>query len=90
MKIPIECSKGSPSELRSFVLHPQTKLQELMNRYGKTFGRAILRHCKAGEIRLKQMDKINICDESIIVEGSAEFRQTSNHFCDGVEIPGAG
>ena len=37
------------------------------------------------------MNKINICDESIIiVEGSTEFGQISNHFCDRVEIHGAG
>ena len=49
------------------------------------FGRVVLRHYKEGEIRLKQMNKINICDESIIiVEGSTEFGQISNHFCDRV------
>jgi hypothetical protein len=58
-----------------------------MNRYGKMFRRAILRHYKAGETRPKQMDKINnICDQSIIVKGNAELRQISNRLCDSVEI----
>jgi hypothetical protein len=89
IKIPSKCSKGSPGELRSFVLYAQTKLQEFMDRYGKMFGGAIVRYYKAGKIRLKETGKINVCDESVIVEGSTKFRRISEHFSDSVEIHGA-
>ena len=89
-QIPSKYLKGSPGELCSSILHAQTKFQEFMDRYGKMIRRAIVRHYKVGEIRLKQMDKIDVCDESIIIEGSTEFRQISEHFCDSVEIHGVG
>ena len=85
IKIPSEFLKGSPGELCSFVLHAQTKLQEFR---GRCSGGSFSDTAK-WEIRFKQPDKIDICDESIIVKGNTEFGQISNHFCDRVEIHGA-
>jgi len=87
--IPSYLLKGMPHELCGLFLKVQAEFQEVMCCKRETFRRTIfLWWLPAAEIRLENMNEVNVHNHVFIWKGFIEFQGLLEQFADGAEVHG--